>query len=134
MKLRSIATLLALATATAATTFTAFAADGGHLGHDNDARHGGVVVEVKHQHYELVVKPASAQLHLRDHGDPVDLSKASAKLTLLTGTQKQEAELKPVGDHLEAAGPFTVGAGTKAVVALTRPAKPVTSARFVLKE
>ncbi len=100
--------------------------------HDHKPLHGGVVVEVKDMDYELVAKPTVIQLHLRDHGKAADLSKASAKLTLLTGTEKQEVELKPAGDKLEATGSFKVGPGTKAVAIVTVAGKPST-ARFTLK-
>ena len=96
------------------------------------AKHGGVVVEVKDIDYELVAKPALIQLYLRDHGKPADVSKASAKLTLLTGSEKQEVELKPAGDKLEAAGSFKLASGTKAVAVVTVAGKPAT-VRFALK-
>ena len=100
--------------------------------HDHKPLHGGVVVEVKDMDYELVANPTVVQLHLRDHGKAADLSKATAKLTLLTGTEKQEVELKPAGDKLEATGSFKVGPGTKAVAIVTVAGKPST-ARFTLK-
>ena len=45
---------------------------------------------------------------------------------------KQEVELKPVGDKLEAKGSFKVPAGTK-VVAVVSLAGKSSTARFVLK-
>ncbi len=101
-------------------------------GHDHQPLHGGVVAEVKDVDYELVAKPDLVQLYVRDHGKTPDLSKASAKLVLLAGTEKQEVELKPVGDLLEARGSFKVPAGTKAVAQGTIAGKAFT-ARFVLK-
>ncbi len=100
--------------------------------HAHKPLHGGVVVEVKDIDYELVAKPDTIQLHVRDHGKPADVSKASAKVTLLTGSEKQEVELKPAGDRLEAAGSFKIGPGTKAVAVVTIGGKPAT-ARFSLK-
>lgn len=100
--------------------------------HEHKPLHGGVVVEVKDMDFELVANPTVVQLHLRDHGKAADLSKATAKLTLLTGTERQEVELKPAGDKLEATGSFKVGPGTKAVVIVTVSGKPST-ARFTLK-
>lgn len=100
--------------------------------HEHKPLHGGVVVEVKDMDFELVANPTVVQLHLRDHGKAADLSKATAKLTLLTGTERQEVELKPTGDKLEATGSFKVGPGTKAVVIVTVAGKPST-ARFTLK-
>ncbi len=119
-----------IATLALATTATAFAAE--NHGHDTKPLHGGALVVVKDIEYELVAKPDSLQLHLRDHGKPIDVSQASAKLTLLAGTDKQEVELKPVGDRLEAKGNFKVAANTK-VVALVSVAGKSSTARFVLK-
>ncbi len=104
--------------------------------HDHKPLHGGLVVEVKDIDYELVAKADSIQLYLRDHDKKIDISKATAKVTLLTGKEKQEAELKPVGDkleaRLEAKGTFNVAAKTKAV-AVVNVAGKVYTARFVLK-
>jgi hypothetical protein len=100
--------------------------------HDHSPKHGGVVTEVKDMDYELVAKSSVVQLYLRDHGKKVDIAKATAKVTLLTGAEKQEVELKPAGDKLEATGSFKVGPGTKAVAVVTVAGKPST-ARFNLK-
>ena len=100
--------------------------------HEHKPLHGGVVVEVKDMDFELVANATAVKLYLRDHGKPADVSKASAKLTLLAGTEKQEVELKPAGDRLEATGSFKVGPGTKAVAVVTIAGKPAT-ARFTLK-
>lgn len=128
MKAIHLITTLFLASAGAA-----FAADGHDHGHEHKSLHGGVVTEVKDMDYELVAKPDVLQLHLRDHGKVADVSKASAKVTLLAGTEKQEVVLKPAGDKLEAKGSFKVVAGTKAVVLVSLPGKPAATARFVLK-
>lgn len=94
--------------------------------------HGGVLTTVKDIDYELVASPTSLHLYVRDHGKAVDVSKASAKLTLLTGTDKQELDLKPSANRLEATGNFKVAAGTKAVAVISFPGKQ-TTARFVLR-
>ena len=128
MKMQALLASIALALAG-----SAFAVGDKHdHGHEHKPLHGGVVVEVKDMDYELVAKATVIQLYLRDHGKPADVSKASAKLTLLTGTEKQEVELKPVGDKLEATGSFKVGPGTKAVAVVTVGGKPAT-ARFTVK-
>jgi hypothetical protein len=110
----------------------AYAADNHNHAHEHKPLHGGIVVEVKDMDYELVARPTAIQLYLRDHGKPVDVSKASAKVTLLTGADKQEVELRPVGNKLEATGTFKVGPSTKAVAVVTVDGKPAT-ARFTLK-
>ena len=101
-----------------------------------DATHkpmqGGVLTTVKDVDYELVAKPDVLQLYMRDHGKPVDVSKTTAKVTLLSGSEKQEVELKPTGDKLEAKGSFKISAGTK-VVAQVISAGKTSSVRFVLK-
>lgn len=125
MKLVQLIVALALTT-----TGAVFAAE--NHGHDPKPLHGGVVVEVKDIEYELIAKPDSMQLYLRDHGKPIDVSKATAKLTLLTGMDKQEVGLKPAGDKLEAKGSFKIAANSKVMVLVSQPGKSST-ARFVLK-
>ena len=102
----------------------------------HDAAHkpmqGGVLSTVKDVDYELVAKPDVLQLYVRDHGKPVDVSKTTAKVTLLSGSEKQEVELKPMGDKLEAKGSFKISAGTK-VVAQVVSAGKTSSVRFALK-
>lgn len=124
--------LAALALALSAPAFGAGDQDHDHA-HEHKPLHGGVVVEAKDIDFELVARPTSLQLYLRDHGKHMDISKASAKLTLLAGAAKQEVVLTPVGDKLEATGDFKVVPGTKAVAVLTVPGKPAATARFVLK-
>lgn len=125
--------LIALGALALAFAGAARAADDQHdHAHNHQPLHGGVVVEVKDMDYELVAQPGSLQLYLRDHGKPVDLAKASARLTLLTGSEKQDVELKPAGDKLAASGSFKLGPGTKAVAVVTVNGKPST-ARFTLK-
>ena len=51
---------------------------------DHKPMHGGVLTTVKDIDYELVASPTPLRLYVRDHGKAVDVSKASAKLTLLT--------------------------------------------------
>jgi hypothetical protein len=124
--MKAISLLAAIALTLAGSAFAAGS-------HDHSPQHGGVVVEAKAFDYELVAKATVLQLYLRDHGKPADVSKASAKLTLLSGTEKQEVELKPAGDKLEANGNFNVGPGTKVVAVVTNAGKPVGTVRFALK-
>ena len=109
-----------------------FAADKHDHGHEDKPLHGGLVTEIKDMDYELVAKPDVLQLYVRDHGKPVYVSRATAKITLLSGSDKQEIDLKPSGDKLEAKGSFKVAPGTK-VVAQVNLASKAATARFVLK-
>lgn len=128
MKTQALLASIALALAG-----SAFAAGEHNHAHEHKPLHGGLVVEVKDMDYELVAKSTVIQLHLRDHGKPTDVAKASAKLTLLSGAEKQEVELKPAGDQLEATGTFKVGPGTKVVALVTIAGKPAGTVRFALK-
>lgn len=102
-------------------------------GHDHSATHGGVFVAGKEADYELVAKPDVIRLFVSDHGKPMDLSKAAAKVTLLSGSDKQEVELKPAGGALEAKGAFKVAPGTKVVAVVSNNGKTLGTARFALK-
>lgn len=98
--------------------------------HDTKAKHGGVVVEVKHIDYEIVTKPEMIQIYLGDHGKPMKVDGAKAKVTLLNGTEKSEVELMPAGDKLEAKGAFKVAKGTKGIALVTLAGKSAVSVRF----
>ena len=95
-------------------------------------QHGGVVAAANELEYELLAKPEVIRLYVRDHDKPVDISNASARVTLLSGEAKQDVELKPAGDKLEATGSFSAAPGTKAVVVIILKGKPLT-ARFTVK-
>lgn len=114
-------------------TGPALAAGNHEHGHEHKSLHGGMVVEAKDVDYEFVAKSDVLQLYLRYHGKAVDVSKASAKATLLTGTEKQEVELKPNSEKLEAKGVFIVVAGTKVVVLVNLPDKSAATVRYVVK-
>lgn len=105
----------------------------GDHGHEHKPLHGGVVVEASDMDFELVAKADVISLFLRDHGKPASVQGASAKLTLLTGTEKTEVALSPSGDKLEAKGSFKLGAGSKAVAMVSLAGKKPVNVRFVLK-
>ena len=93
---------------------------------------GGVLATVKDVDYELVATATVLRLYVRDHGQAVDLSKATGRLTLLSGAEKQEVELKPSRDKLEATGTFKVAPGTKVLAVISTGARQAT-ARFVIQ-
>lgn len=131
MKTQALFASITLALALASSAFAA--GDHHHAGDDHKPMHGGIVVPTKLMDYELVAKPTMIHLYLSDHGKAADVSKATAKLTLLSGTEKQEVELKPAGNKLEATGAFKVGPGTKVVAVVTIAGKPAGTVRFALK-
>ena len=110
----------------------AFAA--GNHAHEHQPLHGGIVTEVADIDYELVAQPDTLTLHLRDHGKPLALDGASAKLTLLNGSEKTEATLSPAGEgKLQAKGSFKIAPGTKVVALVTVPGKKAANVRFAVK-
>ena len=128
-KSRHIALALALARVAAPTAFAA----GGH-GDDHKPKFGGIVSEGKAFDAELVAKPDLITVYLSDHGKPMSAKGAKGKITLLSGTEKFEADLAPAGDtKLEAKGKFNVAAGTKAVVVVTPEGKAAGTLRFTIK-
>lgn len=138
--------VIAIATMATCVAMTGAArAAGDHKGHDHgsskpaaahadDAKpaKGGVVTVVKDMSYELVVQSGTVSLYVSDHGKPVDLKGASAKLTLLTAANKLEVPLSAAGDRLEAKGSFNPAAGTKALAVVTAGGA-TTTVRFTLK-
>ena len=100
---------------------------------DHKPKHGGVVVETKVGDLEIVAKPESIQIHISDHGKAIKLDGAKAKVTLLNGSEKSEADLVQVGDKLEAKGAFKVAKGTKGIAVVTLTGKPPVTARFDIK-
>lgn len=112
----------------------AHAADDHKHGHEHKPLHGGIVVEANDIDFELVAKADSIALFVRDHGKPASTQGATAKVTLLNGTEKSEASLAPAGDNkLEAKGAFKVGSGTKAVATVTLAGKKPVNVRFAIK-
>lgn len=111
----------------------AFSAGGHDHAHEHKPLHGGIVTEVKDVDYELVIKPELIQLFIRDHGKPVDVSQVSAKAVLLSGSEKSEIDMKPVGDKLEARSSFKASPGSKALITVTFPGNKTTTARFAIK-
>lgn len=125
MKLKTLAILATFAVSAA----TAQAAGN----HDHTPKFGGVVVETKAGDLEIVAKTDVIQVYVSDHGKAVKLDGAKAKVTLLNGSEKTEADLTPAGDKLEAKGTFKVAKGTKGIALVTVVGKPTATARFEIK-
>lgn len=111
----------------------AYAADGHNHAHEHKGLQGGVVAEANHLDFELVAKPDTIKLYVRDHDKPLSVKEGSAKLTLLNGSNKSEVNLAPAGEALEANGSFNIAKGTKAVAVVNLPGKKVTTLRFVVQ-
>jgi hypothetical protein len=95
-------------------------------------QYGGVIAAGGDLSFELAAESAGASLYVIDHGKPADVSKMGGKLTVLNGTQKSEAELKPAGGNKLVADGVKVEKGTKAVASIRTGGKTVT-ARFTMK-
>ena len=104
----------------------------GVLAHGEKPKHGGVVQVASDLSFELVAKGDVATIHVEDHGKPFTTAGMSGRLTVLNGTEKSEAQLKPAGDNrLEAQGVKLVK-GSKAVASLTTPKKKTLNVRFAV--
>ncbi len=77
--------------------------------------------------------PDLLQVFISDHGKPVSLDGPKAKITLLNGAEKSEAELLPAGNKMEVKGSFKVAKGSKGIVVLMLVGKPPATARFEVK-
>jgi hypothetical protein len=95
--------------------------------------HGGVVQTASDLSFELVATPDGAAIYIVDHDEDADASKFDGKLTVLNGTEKTEASLKPAGGNkLEATGVKLVK-GTKVVALITTNSKKKVTVRFTVK-
>jgi len=72
---------------------------------------GGVVAEAGEAQFEVVGRDGKLVVHVTNHGAPLDTVGATGKLTVLSGTNKQDIQLKPAGgNRLEGAGSYAAGA------------------------
>jgi hypothetical protein len=89
---------------------------------------------VRNISYELVAKADSLTIYTEDHGRKVPTAGATARVTLLNGTEKTEVTLAPAGDNkLEARGSFKIQPGTRAVAVVTLAGKPPITVRYTIK-
>lgn len=107
--------------------FTAAQAHG-----DAQPKHGGVVQKASDLSFELVSQADGAAIYIEDHDKPMAVVGVSGKLTVLSGADKFEADLKPVGNKLEAKGVKLVS-GSKAVASVTTADKKTITVRFAIK-
>lgn len=99
---------------------------------DMKARRGGAVAMANDLGFELVATPDGAAVYVEDHGKPLAPKGLSGKLTVLSGSQKTEADLTATAERLEAKG-VKLSPGAKAVAVLTTPNKRVLTVRFSVK-
>jgi hypothetical protein len=100
---------------------------------DAKPMHGGIVQVASDIQYELVPQPGGAALYIVDHGQPADAARMSGKLTVLNGTQKSEAELKPAGGNKLEAAQVKVTAGSKVVASVKGADGKSATVRFAVK-
>lgn len=95
--------------------------------------HGGVMAKVEPLDVELVATPRKLTLYVMDHGKAVDTKGATAKLTVLAGTEKVEVALLPAGDNrLEGSGNFNLANGARVVGVVSVAGHKAVSIRWVL--
>ena len=97
-------------------------------------QHGGVAREVKGVTYELVAKPDSLTLHVRDHGKPIPTAGATAEAVIYAGNDRTPVKLAPAGENrMTAQGSFRVGLGVRVAVTATLPGRQPDKVTFNLK-
>jgi hypothetical protein len=95
--------------------------------------HGGVVQVVNDVSFELVAGAEGATIYLMDHGKPMASKGISGKITVLQGSNKNEAEIKEAGENkLHAAG-VKLSKGDKLVAVLSNVSGKTTTVRFTVK-
>lgn len=101
-----------------------------HEGH-GQPMHGGIVAEAGHAQFEIVARDGRITVHASNHGAPLATAGASGKLTVLTGTNKQEIPLQASGqDRLQGQGSLT--AGDKLLLNVIWPGQKPLQARAVV--
>lgn len=96
-------------------------------------KHGGVVQATGDLSFELTTSNNGVTIHVEDHGKPLDTAGMTGKLTVLNGSERTEAALKPAGENRLEANGVKVGSGTRAVAALTSRDGTAISVRFSIK-
>jgi hypothetical protein len=96
-------------------------------------KHGGIVQAASDLGFELAPTAEGVALYIEDHGKPLSTQGASGKLTVLSGADKNEADLTPGGDNRLDAKGVKLGPGAKAVAVVTLPGKKVVTVRFTAK-
>ena len=101
---------------------SALGAGGVAWAHGDDVpKHGGLVRHANDITYELVALPQGAQIYIEDHGKPVSTAAMLGKLTVLQGSAKSEAVLKPGGpNRLDAAG-IQIAKGARVLAVINTP-------------
>ncbi len=106
-----------------------------HDSHEKPA-FGGIVTDAKELQLELVLKTTTVALYVSDHGKPIDLKGATARITLLSGAEKTEINLSANGGKFEGRatnGNLPTQRGVKAVAVVTLAGKAPLTARFEVK-
>lgn len=93
-------------------------------------KHGGLMSEVNHIEYELVLKPEGTELYLQDHGKPMDLTNTSATLTVLDGAEKTGIKLLAQSKMLKGDGITLKNPNYTAIATVEFPNKKKSTVRF----
>ncbi len=102
-----------------------------HEGH-GQAVHGGTVAEAGQAQFEIVAEGGRITVHASNHGAPLATAGASGKLTVLSGTKKQEIALQASGQDL-LQGDGQLVAGDKLLLQDSWPGQKPLLARAVVR-
>lgn len=95
-------------------------------------KHGGQLRMAGPFHFEMVVTPATLQIHVTDHANTaIPVKGATGSATVINGKNKQQITLNESGENLlEGAGRFVPSEPTKAVVKIQLPGQEAQQVLF----
>ena len=103
--------------------------------HRHTSKHGGVVVESGHHHFEVVLRDGVLEVYVEEGEDrqPENVTGATAKATILSLGQKEEIVLNPgLANSFKGSGAFKAVKGATVVITVTMPGHIPEQARIRL--
>jgi len=96
----------------------------GHAAHHPKAAHGGVVLEIKDHHGELVAKYGKITLYMSDHDGHAAPAKGFSATAMVLGSQGRQGPIKltaTTDNKLESSVPVKATSGSRIAITLKDP-------------
>ena len=98
-----------------------------------DAQFGGVVAVARHIDFELVSQGETVTIYVEDHGAAVPTEGGHAKLTVIEGGLRREADLSPAAPNKFVGKGPKPKPGAEVVAGVSLPGPRVITVRFTVK-
>lgn len=95
-----------------------------------DPQHGGIVATANDLSFELVATAEGVTIHVLDHDEPYPTAGITGKLTVLTGSEKAEADITSAGENRLQATGIQVTHDAKSIATLTLADQKTITVRF----